>query len=70
MAAYQAKQSHPTRGAWIEISRISRPGAQRKESHPTRGAWIEMERKAGEEKGRGSHPTRGAWIEIPGFGQW
>ena len=33
-------KSRPTRGAWIETSRLSDEG-QAKMSRPTRGAWIE-----------------------------
>ena len=36
-------QSHPTRGAWIEILSIEQQIDMCK-SHPTRGAWIEMQR--------------------------
>ena len=33
--------SHPTRGAWIEMSSL-RLGVTLGWSHPTRGAWIEI----------------------------
>ena len=33
--------SHPTRGAWIEITAYKAQVAA-EESHPTRGAWIEI----------------------------
>ena len=57
-------QSHPARGAWIEILMIwysiSCAG-----SHPARGAWIEIQHTtAGFTKWSRSHPARGAWIEI------
>ena len=34
-------KSHPTRGAWIEISH-DRGETEVYQSHPTRGAWIEI----------------------------
>ena len=36
-----ADQSHPARGAWIEIS-VSPLATSPKSSHPARGAWIEI----------------------------
>ena len=35
------KESHPARGAWIEMH-IFRHRPARRKSHPARGAWIEM----------------------------
>ena len=34
--------SHPTRGAWIEMSPFDPFRPSGPESHPTRGAWIEI----------------------------
>ena len=34
--------SHPSRGAWIEITDRVKEYASLLESHPSRGAWIEM----------------------------
>ena len=34
-------ESHPARGAWIEIKSSEKAGEMFK-SHPARGAWIEM----------------------------
>ena len=57
------KESHPARGAWIEIRR-RRPRQRGNGSHPARGAWIEMSNtNSGGWKGW-SHPARGAWIEM------
>ena len=36
------KQSHPSRGAWIEMLYMLDTNPL-KQSHPSRGAWIEME---------------------------
>ena len=59
-----ATQSHPARGAWIEIQ-ISRPKPYKKKSHPARGAWIEIQQAQSEKQSKkSSHPARGAWIEI------
>ena len=35
-------ESHPARGAWIEMERKNNMAAKNK-SHPARGAWIEIE---------------------------
>ena len=35
-------QSHPARGAWIEISSLVSVTACCMSSHPVRGAWIEI----------------------------
>ena len=35
-------ESHPTRGAWIEISDDPAQLESFSMSHPTRGAWIEI----------------------------
>ena len=56
--------SHPTRGAWIEIT-LHPIVTQYEESHPTRGAWIEIRWCRAAVPMPWSHPTRGAWIEIP-----
>ena len=61
--------SHPTRGAWIEISIECAGGAACTKSHPTRGAWIEIPLPPSGVGVARSHPTRGAWIEIPHTGQ-
>ena len=57
-------QSHPVRGAWIEIENTA-VLTQSMMSHPVRGAWIEIRLTIQLlnwlEK---SHPVRGAWIEI------
>ena len=58
-------QSHLTRGAWIEISRVLTQAMGGNLSHLTRGAWIEITKEAAEvEANNLSHLTRGAWIEI------
>ena len=36
-------QSHPVRGAWIEIDVIVSVRSSPLMSHPVRGAWIEIE---------------------------
>ena len=36
-------ESHPTRGAWIEILCDVSKLDTKEGSHPTRGAWIEIE---------------------------
>ena len=56
-------QSHPARGAWIEIksnARLQRPWR----SHPARGAWIEIVVAYRAAHPGKSHPARGAWIEM------
>ncbi len=35
-------ESHPTRGAWIEIRSMSIECSASNWSHPTQGAWIEI----------------------------
>ena len=35
-------ESHPTRGAWIEIILLAVVSLVGFVSHPTRGAWIEI----------------------------
>ena len=58
------RQSHPTRGAWIEIVDTEKILVYYR-SHPTRGAWIEISYGTIEDADdQMSHPTRGAWIEI------
>ncbi len=57
-------QSHPVRGAWIEIYPYTLTVTAAK-SHPVRGAWIEIAAvPCGEGRSVRSHPVRGAWIEI------
>ena len=57
--------SHPTMGAWIEISLTIIALKNPLLSHPTMGAWIEIILKnIAYVAGEGSHPTMGAWIEI------
>ena len=34
--------SHPVRGAWIEIYKLSNMSLAKFMSHPVRGAWIEI----------------------------
>ena len=66
IAKLPSMESHPVRGAWIEIKRYRRINGSHG-SHPVRGAWIEMispQRNAA--RPPRSHPVRGAWIEIPG----
>ena len=56
-------ESHPVRGAWIEIffdERVYNVFG----SHPVRGAWIEMPERPTYPMRYKSHPVRGAWIEI------
>ena len=44
IAAYekQKRESHPTRGEWIEIYFIINIPLKIQMSHPTRGEWIEI----------------------------
>ena len=55
--------SHPSRGAWIEITVAVSCGVSCT-SHPSRGAWIEIALRQLSAYVRRSHPSRGAWIEI------
>ena len=59
-------ESHPARGAWIEICLRVTAGTGLAVSHPARGAWIEISCFGlyGSLLAM-SHPARGAWIEIP-----
>ena len=57
------EESHPARGAWIEIP-FGPTGPMIGPSHPARGAWIEMARRCRRTRRNKSHPARGAWIEI------
>ena len=58
-------QSHPARGAWIEIKNVVVKDIPAVQSHPARGAWIEIVKGIGGRTGAAkSHPARGAWIEI------
>ena len=56
--------SHPTMGAWIEISMFTTPKADPKRRTPrwVRGLKFELIREDMERNL--SHPTMGAWIEI------
>ena len=56
-------RSHPSRGAWIEISH-STVTVLKTLSHPSRGAWIEIKIKESSIHAPKSHPSRGAWIEM------
>ena len=56
--------SHPSRGAWIEISAGPDNPALSHTSHPSRGAWIEIILVPMLKNQEESHPSRGAWIEI------
>ena len=56
-------QSHPSRGAWIEIL-VLMLSSLLKVSHPSRGAWIEILKHLDDTGQHVSHPSRGAWIEI------
>ena len=61
---HSIRQSHPTRGAWIEINQIVSK-LDTSPSHPKRGAWVVISPTihrlwpVG-----GSLATRGAWIEM------
>ena len=57
--------SHPVRGAWIEILKVTGIFRMSGLSHPVRGAWIEISGNTHYEYiCEKSHPVRGAWIEI------
>ena len=59
-----ALRSHPSRGAWIEISEPCKE-VSCTSSHPSRGAWIEIRWTCWcATRRRRSHPSRGAWIEM------
>ena len=58
-------ESHPVRGAWIEIESYIIDDFKHR-SHPVRGAWIEISVWMGVSTSSSSHPVRGAWIEIRG----
>ena len=62
--AHLVDESHPSRGAWIEILLRSIGRTSSGQSHPSRGAWIEIGVTAWDGRSRLSHPSRGAWIEI------
>ena len=62
MAMYQ-KQSHPVRGAWVEI-KLAPPNNVAPLSHPVRGAWVEIVFSFVPFALLSSHPVRGAWVEI------
>ena len=58
------RQSHPARGAWIEINYPSphRSSTDGRTPHGVRGLkWCYLPHTA---HGHRSHPARGAWIEI------
>ena len=57
-------ESHPARGAWIEILWFHQSDYLL-QSHPARGAWIEISSYIiAKHSDLTSHPARGAWIEI------
>ena len=56
--------SPPSRGAWIEIRRLSSGLMPESPSPPSRGAWIEMQISGQVGLSYQSPPSRGAWIEI------
>ena len=56
-------ESHPARGAWIEITAVLTADGD-VVSHPARGAWIEMLPVLHATGNIWSHPARGAWIEM------
>ena len=62
-ALFLRLQSHPARGAWIEINQLTCT-LDSSGSHPARGAWIEISRQKMVALDLKSHPARGAWIEI------
>ena len=62
-------ESHPARGAWIEIPAHA-PAVALDGSHPARGAWIEIQRCTVLRDTPASHPARGAWIEIEDKGRY
>ena len=39
---YDEEQSHPSRGAWIEMAYFLTLTYDEEQSHPSRGAWIEI----------------------------
>ena len=57
-------ESHPSRGAWIEIppKAVWRPSPRSRTPHGVRGLKCQRGEKH-RRRGR-SHPSRGAWIEI------
>ena len=60
-------QSHPTRGAWIEML-LEQWQRKQRESHPTRGAWIEIQDlldEIVELLGRTPHGVRGLKSQLP-----
>ena len=58
--------SRPARGAWIEITSVTRC-KDCKQSRPARGAWIEIQNRSPGNRREMSRPARGAWIEIAGM---
>ena len=56
-------KSPPSRGAWIEMTRLVSRAAINT-SPPSRGAWIEIFAAFAAYGGVVSPPSRGAWIEI------
>ena len=62
--------SHPSRGAWIEMSTSWPAPCMMGRSHPSRGAWIEINTTSARTCAGTSHPSRGAWIEIYGKEQY
>ena len=57
--------SHPTRGAWIEMSKAGKESkeAAGRTPHGVRG--LKYTGRLSARLDSLSHPTRGAWIEIP-----
>ena len=54
-----AKQSHPARGAWIEIIINYTLSSISDKSHPARGAWIEIQVSPPEPPLAGSRTPQG-----------
>ena len=54
-----ALQSHPLRGAWIEILMALTPMSAPARSHPSRGAWIEIPARSFERSSQPVAPLTG-----------
>ena len=52
------RESHPSRGAWIEISTATRSAAS-STSHPSRGAWIEIPDNGNQNQNQNVAPLTG-----------
>ena len=59
-----AQQSHPSRGAWIEISKITRFHGMESSRTPHGVRGLKFKNFMINPLRTGSHPSRGAWIEI------